>query len=167
MGVSRTEQLARDLMRHYHPELKLVFGVRPAWLQNPATGHALELDIFIPGLQSAIEIQGTQHYRHTPGLQDTPADFQKQLDHDSLKVALCAEWGVRLYHLDAYRMTRREFPKFLRRFEQDNRLLPSRAGEPTELYAIADRLSRRKIQPVKQEYIQPSIWQSLWEWLRS
>lgn len=166
MAISKTEQLARDLMRHYHPEQEQTYGYRPDWLRNPATGHCLELDIWFSDLQSAIEIQGTQHYRHTPGLQETSDHFQRQLDRDGLKSKLCQEWGVKLYHLDAHRMTSKEFPKFLRQFEIDNRLMPSRADYPAHLYETAARLARRRVIAKQQPQVEQSIWRAFWEWLK-
>jgi hypothetical protein len=164
--TSKTEQLARDLMQHFHPELEVTYGVRPAWLQNPATKQALELDIFFPDLQVALEIQGSQHNRYTPGLHASEDAFTRQLARDTIKVNRCAEWGVRLYHLDAFHMTRTEFPKFLRRFEEDNRLQPNRGvGEPTALYATADRLCRMRIRTPKNIDTHASVFQRFWAWL--
>lgn len=167
MPVSKTEQLARDLMQYFHPELEVVYGVRPDWLQNPATRQALELDIFFPDLQSGIEVNGIQHNRYTPGLHDSEDDFTSQLDRDSIKINTCAEWGVRLYYLTANTMTADRFPTFLRKFEDDNRL-PSTRHMPTPdaLYAQAAKLSRMKVRTEKQQVVIPSIWQRLIDWLQ-
>lgn len=165
--TSKTEQLARDLMYYFHPELEVVYGVRPAWLQNPATKQALEFDIFYPDLQAAIEVNGIQHNRHTPGLHGSKDDFKDQLDRDSIKINTCAEWGVRLYHLTAHTMTADKFPIFLRQFEEDNRLPANRSlPVPVELYARAAKLSRMKIKTERQQVVIPSIWLRLIDWLR-
>jgi len=163
MPTSKTEQLARELLQHFHPELEQTFGYRPDWLRNPATGHCLEVDLWFADLQAGIEIQGVGHHRYTPGLHASSDDFDKQLRHDTLKLQLCADWGVRLYHLDAFRMTRSEFPKFLRRFEEDNRLQPNRSvGEPIALYATADRLCRMKVKTPKNIDTHASVCQRFW-----
>ncbi len=59
--TSQTENLARDLLRHHFPFLHAVYNSRPDWLRNPKTGRRLELDIFYPHINVAVEVQGIDY----------------------------------------------------------------------------------------------------------
>jgi hypothetical protein len=193
MGLSNTERIARALMAHYHPELKQTWNERPNWLRNPETGKNLELDIQFKDIQSAIEVSGIQHGRPIDGLQakyelvpqtfwqrlwgekskrrivegSAKAGFDKQLRHDAWKIQRCQEWGVKLYRLTIFDLTEAKFLSFLKRFEEDNRLLPNRyLSRPADLFAEAERLSRQKFRPAPQQDSILSVWQKMWKWLK-
>ena len=92
----RSEQIAHDVLisMGYKPT-----KCRPSWLTNPDTNRPLELDIYLPERNVAIEVQGLQHYQ--------PLDFfggQESFDalqeRDDLKRKLCAENNVRLIEYD-------------------------------------------------------------------
>ena len=169
MPTSQTEQIARDLLRYYHPQLKQIHGLRPHWLKNPETGHNLEIDIWIPELQAGWEINGVQHGRPTKGLQKDFAAFTKQQRHDRYKAEACIGHGVALYSLTIFDLTQRRFMPFLTLFEATHDLTHDRyLDPPLHLFKSAERLSRAKV--VKRRYRKPGLWPLLhrtWKRLRS
>jgi very-short-patch-repair endonuclease len=63
----------------------------------------LELDIYLPELSLAIEVDGKQHYQYTPYFhRNGPEDFEKQKERDKKKNKLCKESGITLlrYRVD-------------------------------------------------------------------
>ena len=70
---------------------------RPKWLKFATTKRPLELDGYNEDLKIAFEYQGRQHMQRVPFFQKTQEDFDKQLDHDKLKVEGCLTQGVTLY----------------------------------------------------------------------
>jgi hypothetical protein len=69
--------------------------VRPNWLENK-TGHNLELDFFCEELKLAFEYNGQQHYEFMEFFHKTEENFEKQLEHDELKLKLCTKENVKL-----------------------------------------------------------------------
>lgn len=61
-----------------------------------------ELDVYVPSLNIAFEIQGIFHYKPIFG-QDKLAQIQK---NDLLKVDACNKLGIKLYHIDISKLTR-------------------------------------------------------------
>lgn len=89
-----------------HKVAERVFGVkflsneRPEWFKNPKTNKPLELDMYNPELQLAIEYNGEQHYRF-PNYYHANTDagkvqFLDQLERDEIKRSLCAQLGINL-----------------------------------------------------------------------
>ena len=76
--------------------------VRPAWLRNPQTGRALELDMFsaVPR-PIAFEFDGQQHTRYTPFYHGTVRAFEEAQQRDRLKDRMCREHGVELVRIPA------------------------------------------------------------------
>jgi len=166
--LSHTESIARGLFKHYLPNERVIFNVRPDWLVNPKTGNALELDLWMPDIKSAWEISGIQHSRFTPGLQETEADFLKQLDHDMLKANVCRDRGVTLYRLTIIDLTRPRFEPFIKQVMKDHCKLEdfNRTTPPRALFAQAERLSHARAVPGK-PYRKPGLWPLLQRaWMR-
>lgn len=67
---------------------------RPAWLVG-SRGYRLELDGFCEELGIAFEHQGVQHFEYVPFFQ-TKEKFQRTVELDREKKALCAARGVQL-----------------------------------------------------------------------
>lgn len=164
MPTSHTEQLGRDLIHHYLLGFKTVYGIRPKWLTWPETGRQLELDIYLPDLKLAIEIQGIQHGRPVIGMQRDLADFERQQARDLWKLETCYRLGINLFQLTVFDLTEQRFPTKLRQIidvtlanqRLDQRVLYdlqqvryhlSIMSVPRHLYDQADRLSRQKFRP--------------------
>ena len=61
-----------------------------------------ELDVYVPSLNTAIEIQGIFHYKPIFG-QEKLTQIQK---NDLLKVDACNKLGIKLHHIDISKLTR-------------------------------------------------------------
>jgi hypothetical protein len=73
-------------------------NIKPDWLVS-SRGTKLELDLYIEQINTAIEIQGAQHYVFTPMFHKSQADFKAQLRRDQEKRDLCYGHGVRLVEI--------------------------------------------------------------------
>ena len=160
--LSKTEGVARGLLAHYLPSERPIYNLRPDWLINPSTGNKLELDIFYPSLQIAIEIDGIQHGRYIAGMQKDFAVFTEQQARDAAKIEQCQALGITLYKLDIFDLTQARFEPFMRglmmrlgKYEQFRRTTP-----PKALYAEAKRLSEQQFHPKVTKQL--SLWQRLW-----
>lgn len=86
--LSHGENLLRKILTALLPNEKMVYNVRPDWLNNPHTGHNLELDVFIPRINVAFEFHGEQHISNL-----------SQMKRDSTKQLLCKNRGIVLYEI--------------------------------------------------------------------
>ena len=77
------------------PDLRVMENYHPDWLLSPI-GTRLELDIFLPEINTAIEIQGAQHFSFTSFFHKAYSDFEKQKEYDEEKRNLCHGAGIRL-----------------------------------------------------------------------
>lgn len=71
-------------------------SMRPYFLRNHTTGKNLELDMYNPYLNLAIEYDGIQHRKYTPFYHKSYDDFLAQQSRDSLKKKLCQEYNLDL-----------------------------------------------------------------------
>ena len=87
---SKLESMTANVLK----ELNVIFErrVRPSWMQG------LELDIFIPSLNIAIECQGIQHYQPVSRFGGVEG-FNKRTTNDAKKIDLCKQHGIQLYHI--------------------------------------------------------------------
>jgi hypothetical protein len=87
--------------------------IRPDFLTNPVTGHALELDMYNEELRLAIEYNGAQHYRFNAMMHQNNRDrFQNQQYRDLLKKQMCQQHGIRLIEVP-YTVSEDKIPEFL------------------------------------------------------
>lgn len=167
--TSQTENLARDILHYHFPFLHALYNSRPDWLRNPTTGRSLELDIFYPQINVAVETQGIQHGRFIAGLQKDHADFMAQQARDMVKIETCKQRGITLITVTIFDLTEARFPAIARRLfaaadlaTMDNLSLAWQVrqarvrferGEDIAfvrpLYHQAEQLSRMKFRPAK------------------
>ena len=87
--------------------------IRPEFLTNPITGHALELDMYNEELRLAIEYNGSQHYRFNAMMHQNNRDrFQNQQYRDLLKKQMCEKHGIRLIEVP-YTVAENKIPEYL------------------------------------------------------
>lgn len=63
------------------------------WLKNK---KQMSLDFFLPDYNTAIEYQGRQHFCESTRFK---SDHENTVERDLLKIKLCKENGVKIYHL--------------------------------------------------------------------
>jgi hypothetical protein len=97
------------------PRLQFIENYHPNWLLSPS-GTRLELDIFIPEMNIAIEIQGQQHFTFIGFFHKSYAEFEKQKEYDEEKRNLCYGAGVRLVEI----CTEKEADIFIREISPEN-----------------------------------------------
>lgn len=91
---SRLELKAKFILEHVFK--KPFVKVRPDFLYNDVTGYNLELDLYNPDLQLAVEINGDQHYKFIPFFHRNKDAFTKQRYRDEMKKWKCKEAGITL-----------------------------------------------------------------------
>lgn len=94
-GTSKGEQMCKSFVEFYFQ--RPFSKARPDFLKNPVTGENLELDMYNPDLQLAIEYNGAQHYHFNSFMHKNSRDkFQNQQYRDILKKDMCDKAGITL-----------------------------------------------------------------------
>lgn len=88
-GKSAAESLLRRLLQQLFPSTTIKCNHKPPRLISPK-GRPLELDLWLPDLDLAIEVQGPQHFRKVYG------DNTTLVANDQFKREWCATEGVKL-----------------------------------------------------------------------
>ncbi len=99
MSTSKLQRATRERLRVLLNSYELIENAHPDWLVNPVTGRRLELDLYLPEVNIAIEVQGQQHFAYTPMFHASPDDFEAQKQRDNIKRDLCEKRGVALYEI--------------------------------------------------------------------
>jgi hypothetical protein len=78
--------------------LRRLFGATRIKEEHPIKidGRTLFLDIYLPTLKLAFEIQGKQHYEFSPYMHASRAAFRQQRENDGRKKEWCGDNGVKL-----------------------------------------------------------------------
>jgi len=87
--ISLIELLARKVFNYYFPHEKVIYNWRPDFLLNKDTGKNLELDIWYPEINLAVEINGVYHLDKNQRLRDL------------LKKKLCYKNNIRLIQINS------------------------------------------------------------------
>ena len=87
---SKREKEIRKILCNMTPGEQWL-SVRPEWLRNPYTNRKLEIDLYSPVLNTAIEVQGEHHFssRYIGS-----EEFKKQRKRDAVKRAIIKARGV-------------------------------------------------------------------------
>ena len=88
-GRSFAEKMIRRHLEQIYPQMEIVANRRPDELRS-SLNKPLELDLYMPGLQVAIEIQGPQHFIELYG------DNTRLLENDKYKKKWCRSHGIKL-----------------------------------------------------------------------
>ncbi|KAF5826160.1 hypothetical protein DUNSADRAFT_4490 [Dunaliella salina] len=79
-----------------HVDCDILTNKRPLWLKNTHTGFPLELDLWIPSKDIAIEYDGPHHCEYPNWYHKNKEEFKSQLQRDQLKNELCEKNKVKL-----------------------------------------------------------------------
>lgn len=88
--MSRLQDIVVSAVQFWFPNQQILINHRPPWL------FGMELDIYLPELNIAIEVQGRQHYQWIPDLHPTLESHQLQRQRDNQKRCLCGKHGIRI-----------------------------------------------------------------------
>ena len=104
-GKSSAEKMIRKLLESLYPNTAIQSNVRPDDLRS-TKNRPLELDIYIPNINLAIEIQGPQHFGN--GLYGLNADL---MENDLFKKEWCRHRKIKLIWMNWDGITRDLFRK--------------------------------------------------------
>jgi hypothetical protein len=96
-NASFAEDLIANAIHRAYPELLILRNTKPQWL-NSKRGNPLELDIYLPEIKLAIEIQGPIHFKKI--FKNSDRKRMRLIENDLLKKQLCREKAVRLLWMD-------------------------------------------------------------------
>ena len=94
--ISRLQKIALSCLRDWFPSETIIVDHRPDWLRG------LELDLHLPRLSCAVEVDGHQHRYWMPEFHETLELFQEQVRRDSLKRQICELYNVKLCQVLGY-----------------------------------------------------------------
>jgi len=101
-GKSSAEFLMSSLLKKLFPQSEIIRNTRPDDMRS-GKNRPLELDLFMPDLKLAIEIQGDQHFKEVYG-----CNLQLKAN-DLLKRELCAKKGIKLVWMNWDKLTKELF----------------------------------------------------------
>lgn len=116
---SKLEIFLEQELTHLYPNLEIIYSAK--------TSIGSELDIFVPSLNIAFEIQGIFHYEPIYG-QEKLEQIQK---NDLEKIQKCKELGINLVHIDTRsqkKFSKKSSEPFLNILVQSLGLEPSSSG---------------------------------------
>lgn len=93
MSTSKLQRRVSELLSTYLGKWTIRENYRPDWLEG------LELDFYVEEIETAIEVQGNQHYQFVEMFHISYDGFRAQLDRDRRKRELCTGNNVILYEI--------------------------------------------------------------------
>lgn len=89
-----------DILYSKFPMANIEENIRPEWLLSD-NNTRLELDLYLPDMEIAFEIQGRQHYVFVESFHKTYDEFERQKARDAQKKKICEQQGVKLFLIDS------------------------------------------------------------------
>ncbi|WP_270939779.1 hypothetical protein [Romboutsia lituseburensis] len=93
-----SEELVYKLTKKLYKEYNVIYQHRPFFLKGP-TGGQMSYDVFIAGLNLAIEYQGKQHFEPVEFFGGEEV-YRKTVERDKLKKQLSDEYGIKLIYIN-------------------------------------------------------------------
>jgi len=93
-----TEELVYEHIKKLYKQYNVIYQHRPFFLTSPIGGR-MSYDVFIAGLNVAVEYQGKQHFEPVEFFGGEEA-FRKTVERDKLKKELSEDHGVRLVYIN-------------------------------------------------------------------
>lgn len=93
--TSYFQQLVRASIEHWFPNEPIMENYRPDWL------YGMEIDLYLPRKNLAIEVQGDQHYRFVEKMQKVPENFKKLKFRDRRKGIILRSRGINFVSIKA------------------------------------------------------------------
>lgn len=121
MATSKLQEYTTRKVFETIPHLEIKENYRPYWLNGNGTGR-LELDIYIPELKIAIEVQGAQHYIYIPYFHNDYNGFLEQQRRDNIKRDICSIENIELIEVSNYSEAREAIRIIKNIIEVDNEI---------------------------------------------
>lgn len=90
-ATSYREALCRQAVQSIYGREVKVSRVRPAWLLSPHSNRSLELDVFCPAMNLAVEYNGMQHYKFKDH-----RELNQRVEKDLSKMKQSSRMGIHL-----------------------------------------------------------------------
>lgn len=124
---SKKELAVSRLTMEIFPELEVIHNGYYSWLRSPKD-QPMQLDVYVPELNLAIEFDGKQHLVYNPYMFGKGKAGQERFAYlqkcDSLKDRLCADAGILLLRIRHDRTITKSY--LVRRLENDGVLARAR-----------------------------------------
>lgn len=91
--MSHLQGIIERACKAWFPGERIWTNYRPDWL------YGMEIDIFMPDIKLAIEVQGHQHHLFVPDFQDSVDTFKAQVDRDKRKRYLIKQRGIAFFEV--------------------------------------------------------------------
>ena len=98
MPSSKLQRKLTAILEQRFPSLHLIPNHSASWLLTEFN-RRLQLDVYLPSLNMAIEVQGEQHLEYIPYFHKSPEGFYEQLERDRKKRELCSRNNVLLLEI--------------------------------------------------------------------
>lgn len=93
-----SEELVYNLTKKLYKDYNVIYQHRPLFLKGP-TGGQMSYDVFISGLNIAIEYQGKQHFEAVEFFGGEEV-YRKNVERDKLKKQLSDKYGIKLVYIN-------------------------------------------------------------------
>ena len=110
--ISKGELKVRKVVRFLFPHCNILYN-------NRKILNGLELDVYIPSINLAIEFNGQQHYRFTRNFHKNKDGFDDQLKRDKIKKHLCETKGINLLIISHIHPSEKLFSKLIKDYLRD------------------------------------------------
>lgn len=102
MATSKLQQATIEAIRKRFTDLRIKENFRPDWLTTDL-GERCELDVYIPKLKIAVEVQGKQHFAYVEHFHGCYENYLAQIRRDKFKKTTCSGAHINLIEVCSHR----------------------------------------------------------------